>query len=169
MSETRQLHHQQEHQQADNEILLREGPLTVDGDPVVFEQEVHERIDVDRDIERDEDMVDHRRQSRVQVALLVLHQDLQHQGDRDESRGKLQRAAGTRVEVPDQPNEEDRRDRKYQVTEIYKDSDPIIPHINPPLCGPRPSGAGRTPTASFYGLTCSPRPSRPRSTPSAPS
>jgi len=38
MVKTRQLHHQQEHQQADDEILCRVGTLAVDCDPIIFEQ-----------------------------------------------------------------------------------------------------------------------------------
>ena len=131
MGKTRQLHHQQEHQQADDEILPRVRALAVDRDPIVFEQEVHERIGGDRDVERDEDMVDRRRQPLVQVALLVVKQDLQDQGERDQARGKLQRAAETRVEVPDQPDGEDQRDREYQVTDIDVTSDPVNQHRSP--------------------------------------
>ena len=76
-------------------------------------------------------MVDRRRQPLVQVALLVVNQDLQGQGERDQARGKQQPAAETRVEVPDQPDGEDKRERKYEVTDIDVTSDPVNRHRSP--------------------------------------
>jgi len=76
-------------------------------------------------------MVNRRRQPLVQVALLVVKQDLQGQGDRNQARGKQQSAAETRVEVIDQPDEEDQRNREYKVTDIDVTSDPVNLHRSP--------------------------------------
>ena len=82
MREPRQLHHQQEHQQADDEILLRERALRIDRDALELEIEIDEGIDADAEIERDEEMVGDRRQPFVEIVLLVHEQDLQGQRDR---------------------------------------------------------------------------------------
>ena len=55
MGEPRQLHHQQEHQQADDEILLRVGALPVDRDFLEFPPEVPEGVEANADVERDDD------------------------------------------------------------------------------------------------------------------
>ena len=116
--EPRQLHHQQEHQQADDEILLRVGALRVDRDAFEFEAEIEERVDADADIERDDGMVGDRRQPFVEIALLVHEQDLQDQRDREQARDQLLRAAEAGVEVPDQPDELDQREDESQVLQI---------------------------------------------------
>ena len=93
MREPRQLHHQQEHQQPDDVILLREGALRVDRDAFELEIEIDEGIDADADIDRDQQMVGDRRQPFVEIVLLVHEQDLQDQRDRHHVRHQLLRAA----------------------------------------------------------------------------
>ncbi len=67
MGEPRQLHHQQEHQQPDDEILLRVGALRIDRDPLELEIEIDEGIDADADIDRDQRVVGDRRQPFVEI------------------------------------------------------------------------------------------------------
>ena len=70
MREPRQLHHQQEHQQPDDEILLREGALRIDRDALELEVEIDEGVDADADIDGDDEVVDDRRQPFVEIVLL---------------------------------------------------------------------------------------------------
>ena len=51
MREPRQLHHQQEHQQADDEVLPGVGALPLDRDVLELEEEIDEGIDADADID----------------------------------------------------------------------------------------------------------------------
>ncbi len=128
----RQFHHQEEHQEADDVILLREGALGVDRDPLVFLEEVIEGVGSDADVDGDDDVVGDRRQPRIEIVIAVHEQDLQDQRDRQQTRHQLQRAAEAGVEVPDQPDELDRREQEDQVVEIdlaFEPSHDAFPHV----------------------------------------
>ena len=117
MGEPRQLHHQQEHQQPDDEILLRVGALRVDRDALELEIEIDEGIGADADVEGDQEMVRDRRQPFIEIARLIHEQDLQGQRDRQHVRDQLLPAALAGVEEPDQPDELDQREDEDQIAQ----------------------------------------------------
>ncbi len=104
MCQPRQLHHQQEHQQADEEVLRGVGSLPPDRDLFELAVEMDESVDADADIDRNDDVVGGARQEFVEIAVLVHEQDLQDQRDRHHIRDELLRAAGAGPEIPDQPS-----------------------------------------------------------------
>ena len=123
MGQPRQLHHQEEDQQADDEILPGKGALGVDGDAFELKQEIDEGINADADIRRHEQMVEGGGQKFIEVILLIHEQDLQDQRDRHHMRDEFLRAAVAGVVEPDQPNELDQRedeDRASQSDEVLQ-------------------------------------------------
>ena len=129
MSEPRELHHQEEHEQADNEILGGVGALPPDRDVFVFVQEIYKRIEADADVERDERVIGARRQPGIEVALPVHEQYLQDERDRHHARDQLLRTAVARVEIPDQPDELDQRKDQDQIADRRDALDPTDAHV----------------------------------------
>ena len=117
MREPRQLHHQQEHQQPDDVVVLRERALRVDGDAFELVVEIDEGDGADAEIDGDQQMVGDRRQPFVEVVLLVHEENLQGERDRHHPRDELQRPAETGIEEPDQPDELNRRQDERQIIE----------------------------------------------------
>jgi len=142
MGQPRQFHHQQEHEQADDEILGRIGTLPPDRDVFVLIQEVDEGIDTDADVDCHQYVVDDGGQPPVQKLLLGHEQDLQDQCDRQQPGYQFLRAAVAGVAIPDHPDEQDQRKNKGQVLEIGVALEPVTQHGCPPCGGRRLSPSG---------------------------
>ena len=150
VGQPRQLHHQQEHEQADDEILPRVGTLPPDRDVFVLKQEVDEGIDADGDVEDHQYVVHGLGQPLVEQIVLVHEQDLQNQRDRQQPGDQFLRAAVAGVAVPHHPHEHDQRNGKGQILEIDVALEPVTRHGSPLLSGrclhrPRWRSAGATP------------------------
>ncbi len=120
MREPGQLHHQQENQQPDDVVVLRERSLRIDRDPFELIVEMNESPCADAEIDSDQDMVRERRQPFVEVVLLIHEENLQSERDRHHARDEFQRSAEAGVEEPDQPGALNRRQDKDQITRAWR-------------------------------------------------
>src|SRR5205085_2955062 len=115
IDDPRQLHDQEEHKKADNEVVTRVRPLTINYDIFEFVPEIIKGITTDADISGNNDAIGPGRQPSVEIALLIHEKNLQDQRDRHDMRNELLRPAKSCVVVPDQPDELDQRENEDQV------------------------------------------------------